>query len=180
MAAAQHQGRDHDQGVRSQRSPLFRNPADVCCSSRLFGTHGDVVLPRSSAPTPRAAPAAATLTNSQGVVAMFVHTLSRHKPCRHGQLNGDKHGSRSRSGTLRSFRGHFEAKRDGRRSTRVEWETFCCPPVKLTMPQKDLIQVPFVPRFRTLPPELLGILSAKFPAPLADRLIRHGHPTGQE
>jgi hypothetical protein len=46
--------------------------------------------------------------------------------------------------------------------------------------QKDLIQVPLVPRSGALPPELIGVLLAKFPAPPADRLIRHGDPAFEQ
>jgi hypothetical protein len=46
--------------------------------------------------------------------------------------------------------------------------------------EKDLIEVPLVARSGTPPPELVGVLLAKFPAPLADGLIRDDHSPFEE
>jgi hypothetical protein len=46
--------------------------------------------------------------------------------------------------------------------------------------QKHLIEVPLISRLGAAVPQLIGILLSKFPAPLADRLIRHDDASGEE
>jgi hypothetical protein len=46
--------------------------------------------------------------------------------------------------------------------------------------QKHFIKVPLISRFGAAVPQLIGILLPKFPAPFADRLIRHDDPTSEE
>jgi hypothetical protein len=43
--------------------------------------------------------------------------------------------------------------------------------------EEHLVEVPLVARLGAPSPELVGVLLSKFPAPLADRFIRHGDPT---
>jgi hypothetical protein len=46
--------------------------------------------------------------------------------------------------------------------------------------EKDLIKMPLIAGSSTTAPELMRILLAELPAPLADGLIGYGNPTGQE
>ena len=57
------------------------------------------------------------------------------------------------------------------------------PPAVVTLAidrEEDLVQVPLVARSGTPPLELIGVLLAKFPAPLADGLIRDDHSAFEE
>jgi hypothetical protein len=57
------------------------------------------------------------------------------------------------------------------------------PPQIVLLPtngEKDLVQRPCVTWLRTSAAELMGILWAELPAPLADRLRRHDDPTGEQ
>ena len=46
--------------------------------------------------------------------------------------------------------------------------------------EKDLIEMPFITRLWAAPPQLVGILLAKFPTPLADGLIGHDDPMSEQ